>query len=92
MRLFLASATTATQSIQIKTILEERIDKHTQKDTATQADKNLEKRVYTLQSGTAIVTHSRSKKEHRFSRVSRFFALSFQFLSLKTTKKTGFEH
>jgi hypothetical protein len=51
---------------------------------STQADKNLEKRVYTLQSGTAIVTHSRSKKERRFSRVSRFFALSFQFLSAKT--------
>ncbi len=34
MRLFLASATTSNQSIQIKTMLEERIDKHPQKDTA----------------------------------------------------------
>ena len=30
--------------------------------STTQADKNLEKRVYILQSGTAIVIHSRSKK------------------------------
>ncbi len=57
----------------------------------SQADKNLEKRVYTLQSGTAIVTHSRSKKERRFSRVSRFFALSFHFLSVKTAKNPGFD-
>jgi hypothetical protein len=57
----------------------------------TQADKHLEKRVYTLQSGTAIVTHSRSKKERRFSRVSRFFALSFHFLSVKTAKTPSFE-
>ncbi len=56
-----------------------------------QADKNLEKRVYALQSGTAIVTHSRSKKERRFARVSRFFALSFHFLSVKTAKTTSFE-
>jgi hypothetical protein len=52
----------------------------------SQADKNLEKRVYTLQSGTAIVTHSRSKKERRFMCVSLFFAFSFQFLSAKTAK------
>jgi hypothetical protein len=57
----------------------------------TQADKNLEKRVYTLQSGTAIVTHSRSKKERRFTRVSRFFSLSFHSLSVKTVKTPSFE-
>jgi len=58
---------------------------------STQAVKNLEKRVYSLQSGTAIVTHSRSKKERRFLRVSRFFAFSFHFLSVKTAKTPGFE-
>jgi len=56
-----------------------------------QADKNLGKRVYTLQSGTAIVTHSRSKIERRFARVSRFFALSFHFLSVKTAKTPSYE-
>ena len=58
---------------------------------SSQADKNLEKRVYTLQSGTAIVTHSRSKQERRFACVSRFFCLSFHFLSVKTEKTSDFE-
>jgi hypothetical protein len=37
----------------------------------TRADKNLEKRVKTLQSGTAIVTHSRSKQKRKKRRFLR---------------------
>ena len=51
-----------------------------------QADKNLEKRVYTLQSGTPIVIHSRSKKKHRLLRFSPFSAYNFHFKSVKTVK------
>ncbi len=56
-----------------------------------QVDKNLEKRAYTLQSGMAIVTHSRSEKEQRVLRVSCFFSFRFHFLSVKTAKNPVFE-
>ena len=58
---------------------------------ATQIGKNFKTRVQTVQSGTASVIHSRSKKERRFSRFSAFSAFNFHFLTVKTAKIPVFE-